>query len=1018
VRVVVTRPGAPALDALAEVVRNAQRDDPLAPVTVVVPTNAAGVAARRALARRLGAVAAVTFTTAVRLAESIAGPRIGASGRRPATPPIVAAAMRQSILAQGAFAEIAAHASTVPALTEAHRVLRELSAVDDGTRARVLDGLARRTRRGADVVAVHREATRRLASVCFDEPELLVAATAMVRGGTLPPIDHVVLWRPGEPSAAAIALVEALDAAAPVTAVLAFTGADGADRASTALAERWAATDMTPDDVSEDPAGRAGRAIRVVTVTDADDEARTAVRKIVASVRDGVPLHRIAVLAPVEDPYIGLVAEQLTAAGIEHAIAGGRTLAERYAGRTLLRALGAAPGLSRLDLMALATGGPLFDADGRIVRGARWDRDARRAGVTGGIDHWRSQLIGQRGGDAAILAWVERLGELFDRAAKADRWDTIAAAVGALAAFLIGTERRRPDAPWPPDEETAAVRVAQVVERLGSLHAIEPTCSLATFVDALVAELARQRSRSGRSGQGVTVAQLAQAEVLDADVVIVLGLCEGLAPAPPRDDPLVPDRLRRELAPGVLPLVGDRPQRQLRHFLSAVAGARDVTLVAPRGDLRRGGERLVSRWVEMVAPGVDPDVSPSFIAGLTARDLPVSDHEHRLAIVARDRRAGTHRLASEVASIARSVRLVRARVGGPFGTYDGHIGPWPEGFDPLARPISPTAIETLLRNPWVWFARHHLGVAAIDDRPDSIDAPPEVLGELVHDVLEAFISPRSGPAAPAPDQRWTEEDAAALLHELDVAVARWEHSGRLASVHPVRWQHHLRTLRRDLLRWLDDDSEDRRAFGARPLVTELAFGDAARAGTRVEVSAGERLLNVVGRADRIDECEDGSLVVIDYKTGSTRRFQSVSDAQPTGADRTLVQLPIYAEAARVVTGRSGAPVSAQYRMVAGPASGKRFSVTVGETNPAEASLRVAADLIARGVFPIRAAEEEGFGPGALGNMRWVSEIDPDGLGTAEHRHRWMQLVDDPALREYVALVDGTDPIAEEEAGDA
>ena len=70
--VVSTRYGAAAVDALAAAVAGAKGREPLRPVTVVVPSNYAGVAARRALARRHG-VAGVSFVTLYRLAELLAG---------------------------------------------------------------------------------------------------------------------------------------------------------------------------------------------------------------------------------------------------------------------------------------------------------------------------------------------------------------------------------------------------------------------------------------------------------------------------------------------------------------------------------------------------------------------------------------------------------------------------------------------------------------------------------------------------------------------------------------------------------------------------------------------------------------------------------------------------------------------------------------------------------------------------------------------------------------------------------
>ena len=60
--------GRPALEAMVAAVRSAKDADPLSPVTVVVPTNYAAVAARRSLAALGTGVAAVSFLTLHRMA--------------------------------------------------------------------------------------------------------------------------------------------------------------------------------------------------------------------------------------------------------------------------------------------------------------------------------------------------------------------------------------------------------------------------------------------------------------------------------------------------------------------------------------------------------------------------------------------------------------------------------------------------------------------------------------------------------------------------------------------------------------------------------------------------------------------------------------------------------------------------------------------------------------------------------------------------------------------------------------
>src|SRR5215213_2488750 len=121
--------GRAAIELLARQVDEVKAGNPLAPVTVVVASDHAAVAARRALASRPGGVANVTFLTLHRLAERLAGPMMAAAGRRPISAPVVAAAVRAVLdEAPGVFRPVADHAATERALVAAHR---ELAAVPD-----------------------------------------------------------------------------------------------------------------------------------------------------------------------------------------------------------------------------------------------------------------------------------------------------------------------------------------------------------------------------------------------------------------------------------------------------------------------------------------------------------------------------------------------------------------------------------------------------------------------------------------------------------------------------------------------------------------------------------------------------------------------------------------------------------------------------------------------------------------------------------------------------------------------
>src|SRR5713101_2122331 len=174
----ITRPyGRPAADALRDVVAARKDDDPLAPVTVIVPTNYVGVAARRLLASgTLGpltsagsGVAGVTFLTVYRLAELLGAPRLASAGRRPISTPVLAAAIRHALAREpGMFVTVAEQPATERALVEAYR---ELSECED----RDLDRLAEAGRRAGEVVRVYRAARAHLRSGWYDERDLMDA---------------------------------------------------------------------------------------------------------------------------------------------------------------------------------------------------------------------------------------------------------------------------------------------------------------------------------------------------------------------------------------------------------------------------------------------------------------------------------------------------------------------------------------------------------------------------------------------------------------------------------------------------------------------------------------------------------------------------------------------------------------------------------------------------------------------------------------------------------------------------
>lgn len=115
--------GAEALDVLRNVVAEVKATDPMRRVTILVPSNLAGVVARRHLAAGLSprrpAIAALEITTLDRLAERWASPYM--DQRRPLAPAVLAGAWRTALRHEpGLFTDVADHPATVQALVSAY----------------------------------------------------------------------------------------------------------------------------------------------------------------------------------------------------------------------------------------------------------------------------------------------------------------------------------------------------------------------------------------------------------------------------------------------------------------------------------------------------------------------------------------------------------------------------------------------------------------------------------------------------------------------------------------------------------------------------------------------------------------------------------------------------------------------------------------------------------------------------------------------------------------------------------
>ncbi len=192
------------------------------------------------------------------------------------------------------------------------------------------------------------------------------------------------------------------------------------------------------------------------------------------------------------------------------------------------------------------------------------------------------------------------------------------------------------------------------------------------------------------------------------------------------------------------------------------------------------------------------------------------------------------------------------------------------------RRLRVTEIETWLRDPYAIYARHVLGLEALKPLEEPADAAD--YGTIVHDAIDRFLS-QVGLHFPA--------DAAGLLQAaMDAALDERDLRPALAAW----WRPRLRRI----AAWLVQVERERRAGRGPSLIAAERDGE--------WLLPGVQPFPLRGRADRIERLFDGSIAILDYKTGQVPGARDVEAG-------LAPQLPL--EAAMAASGAFGPDLAGQ-----------------------------------------------------------------------------------------------------------
>lgn len=172
-----------------------------------------------------------------------------------------------------------------------------------------------------------------------------------------------------------------------------------------------------------------------------------------------------------------------------------------------------------------------------------------------------------------------------------------------------------------------------------------------------------------------------------------------------------------------------------------------------------------------------------------------------------------------------------------------------------ARPrlLPVTDIETWIRDPYALYARRVLGLRHLD--PPAAPPDARTRGNIIHAVLETFLK-RHGDTLPA--------DSVALAELLDLGrqhFGPWLQQPQIATLWWPRFER--------AMAWFVSYERERRAAGFRPALLE--------ASGQLEIAGPGGAFTLTAKADRIDRYDgDGSLAVLDYKTGNPPTAKQVN----------------------------------------------------------------------------------------------------------------------------------------------
>lgn len=386
------------------------------------------------------------------------------------------------------------------------------------------------------------------------------------------------------------------------------------------------------------------------------------------------------------------------------------------------------------------------------------------------------------------------------------------------------------------------------------------------------------------AGNEILVAEITQARGLSFQAVAVLGLAEGEFPARLAEDPLLPDADRLRLQQLGLPLNLALESAEIEFFYETLTRAREQLLLTRPRLSNNGALWPPSPYWEEVRKLVEVEVDTQKSESAPDPDRVASWPELLESLSSRSGYARLWAWVQQVeperaAGLAAGAHLFSQRFSAATCPYDGHL---PDLAPELATAYGPdhtwsaSRLESYRTCPMMFFVGAVLGLEPRSEPSEGLDV--RQLGFIYHKILEKLYSS-------VPDPTNLEQLQAALP---GVAGPIFDQAPQQLGFRATAWWQQTQA---EIVKNVELSLIGLAALPGNftPSVFEQWFDD-----VRIPHPAGGAdFFRLHGVIDRIDQAPDGSMRIIDYKTGGPSAFTGKAVA-----DGKKLQLPLYALAAQ------------------------------------------------------------------------------------------------------------------------